>query len=121
PWVDLVHPVDERPLLVVQPDGLAPKGTWPMDQVALNEVADLRPPRRPELLSVLGDHQDRHYFTTRRSWRGSAEPSCDCSTGLAGWRRRLASSPRATSHCRRLLSTGLNPNLASCSRISCSS
>src|SRR5690606_21054127 len=92
-----------------------------MDQVALNEVADLRPQRRPELLSVVGDHQDGHHFTTRRMARGSAAGCCCGSSTSLGGRRRSASSPLAISHCSRLRSTGDRPNLASCNRSSCSS
>src|SRR5690606_41161734 len=120
--VHLVHPVDERPLLFVQPHRLTTQVARSVDEVALNELTDLGPECRPILVAVVRDHQDGHHFTTRRMARGSPAGGCCCASSAARCGRfRSASSPLAISQCRRARSTGDRPKRASCSRISCNS
>jgi hypothetical protein len=54
--VDLVRAVDEEPLLVGEDDRLAEDVARPVDEVRLDEVADLRPERRPRF--VVGDRDE---------------------------------------------------------------
>src|SRR5690606_21541997 len=58
--VHLVHAINERPLFVVQPHRLTTQVARAMNQVALNEVAHLRPKRRPILVAVVRHHEYRH-------------------------------------------------------------
>src|SRR5690606_4829539 len=58
--VHLVHAVNERPLFVVQPHRLPAQVARAVNKVALDEIADLWPQRRPQLVAVVRHHAYLH-------------------------------------------------------------
>src|SRR5690625_238747 len=58
-WENLVHPVNKRPLLIIQNGRLASQVARAEHQVILNVVAHLWPQCWPKLIAIIGNHKKR--------------------------------------------------------------